>query len=268
MSSITLMTSMNNSTQPPNPQTEPTHTLPPIQAPYYHPSYPLTTPGVDIILCSSDLISCRFAICSSRFDSLQAHELISSHHPISIDFEFPLIKLNQTKEVIEIILLCLDLKMKPDLTIYTFDQLVSALEAVASREELAKVERLCLLAIGTYYKTKPIQVFALAEIYEYDWMARLASEYTLSLDINLPIHKCLLSIEAFNALNELHSFRRIQARDILDTLTLPIYEPHHPTHCNPTELIKFWNRSLTRLKRIVWNSRANLNLNQILLTEL
>ncbi|KAH9819081.1 hypothetical protein DFH28DRAFT_886969, partial [Melampsora americana] len=234
---------------------------------YYHPSYPIFNPDRDLILESSDLIPCRFAICSKKFNI--EPELFSRHpHQIQLNLKFPLIKLNQSKEVIEVILFCLDSKILPDLSLYTFDTLVSALEVVAGRLELIHVERLCLFAIGAYYKTKPVQVFALAEIYGCDWMMKVSSEFTLSLNINLPKHKSLLSSEAYQALVEPHSNRRRRAREILNSLRFPIPFPNHPSSCQPNQFQEFWKGSFIRLNRIIWISQADLSLKEIFLTEL
>ncbi|EGG03395.1 uncharacterized protein MELLADRAFT_117302 [Melampsora larici-populina 98AG31] len=273
MSSITFIASMESSAQlsKTQPQPKPVFALPiiPVKAnePYYHESYPITTPGVDLILASSDLISCRFAI-SSRKLAFQP-EVFSRTDRVNIELSLgvPLVQMDGSKEVVEIILSCLDSNLIPDLSAYKFDDLVSALEAVAGGLELEKVERLCLLAIGSYYKSKPVHVFALAEIYECDWMAKLASEETLPLDITLSEHKRLLSSEAYDALLELHSYRRKEARRILSNLRIPL-SFSHPSNCEPSHIENFWKSSLGRLKRAALNSSADLNMKRLFSPEL
>lgn len=234
--------------------------------PYYHHRYPLSTPGVDFILASSDLVSCRFAMSSSKL-AFQP-EVFSRTNRAKIQWSagLPLILMDGSKEVVEIILACLDSNLVPDLSGYKFDDLVSALEAVASRCELEHVERLCLLALGAYYKLKPIHVFALAEIYGCTWMAKLASEFTLALDIDLPENKRLLSSDAYDALDELHSYRRKEARQILHHLRLPMIT--HRSNCAPDQLAEIWKSSLGRIKRAAWNSPADLDMRQLFSKEL
>ncbi|EGF99875.1 uncharacterized protein MELLADRAFT_112334 [Melampsora larici-populina 98AG31] len=233
---------------------------------YYHQAYPLSTPGVDFILASSDIVSCRFAISSTKLAFQPEVFSRIDRAKIQVYAGLPLIMMDGSKEVIEIILACLDPSLVPDLSHYKFDDLVSALEAVASRSALEHVERLCLLALGAFYKLKPIHVFALAEIYGCAWMAKLASEFTLALDIDLPQHKRLLSIEAYDALDELHSYRRKQARQILNRLRLPLIS--HRSQCNPDQLAEIWKSSLGRIKRAAWNSPADLDMRELFSKEL
>ncbi|EGF99910.1 uncharacterized protein MELLADRAFT_73299 [Melampsora larici-populina 98AG31] len=236
--------------------------------PYYHTSYSLSRPGVDLILASSDRIPCRFAISSTE---LAFHpEVLTRTNRVKIQFDagLPLIQLDASKEVIEIILACLDSGLVPDLSGYTFDDLVGALEAVAGQYELEHVERHCLLAIGAYYKLKPIHVFSLAVIYGCTWMAKLASGFTLALDISLPQHKCLLSSEAYDALTELHTYRRKKAREILNQLRLPVIINHQAQNCSQVQLIEFWKPLISRVKRLSWNSQTNLKIKQLFTNEL
>ncbi|KAH9814166.1 hypothetical protein DFH28DRAFT_1028557 [Melampsora americana] len=272
MSDLTSNASVQSSAQDSETQTQPSHamgihlTKVTTSEPYYHEFYPLSTPGVDFIIASSDLVSCRFAMCSTK---LAFHpEVFSSTNRAKIQWcaGLPLILMDRSKEVIEIILACLDSSLVPDLSGYKFDDLLGALEAVTSRNALEHVERLCLLALGAYYKLKPIHVFALAESYGCTWMAKLASEFTLALDIDLPEHKRLLSSEAYGALEELHSYRRKQARQILNRLRLPLIL--HRSNCEPDRLAEFWKSSLGRIKRAAWNSLADLDMRKLFSSEL
>lgn len=236
--------------------------------PYYHESYPLTRPGVDLILASSDLVPCRFAISSTKLTFRPELLTRTNRAKIQSYAGLPVIQLDGSKEVIEIILACLDSRLVPDLSEYEFDDLVGVLEAVASRYELEHVERRCLLAIGAYHKLKPIHVFSLAEIYGCKWMAKLASKSTLALDISLPQHKCLLSSEAYDSLIELHSFRRQKAREILNQLRLPLIINHQSKNCSQVELTAFWKPSIARVKILSWNSLTSLHIKQLFSTEL
>ncbi|KAH9814104.1 hypothetical protein DFH28DRAFT_972249 [Melampsora americana] len=267
MSSLTFVAPVQSSSEASKPEAQLTQALGfPIQKiktnqSYYHQGYPLETSGVDFILASSDLISCRFAISSTKLAFHPEVFLSDKRATLQICAGLPLIQMVGSKEVIEILLACLDPYLLPNLSGYQFDHLVSALEAVASRYELEHVERLCLLAIGAHYKLKPIHVFALAEIYGCTRMAKLASEFTLALDIDLPEHKCLLSIEAYEALDELHSYRRKQARQILNRLRLPLFT--HQSKCEPDQLTKVYNSALGRIKRAAWNSTADLKMRDL-----
>lgn len=91
--------------------------------PYYHECYPLSAPGVDYILASSDLVSCRFAISSTKL-AFQP-EVFTSTYRAKIQWcaGLPLILMNASKVVIEIILACLDSSLVPDLSEYKFDDL-------------------------------------------------------------------------------------------------------------------------------------------------
>jgi hypothetical protein len=149
---------------------------------YYHPNYhPADSPNADLVLASSDKISCWFAISRAQLfchdDAFRSVGL----ELITPDSNLPLVKLGESRAVIEVILSCLQADTIPDfghldfrvlssvqsisasessltsthhqLTLtFAFLFLVSALEAAADKYRLVHMEKICLLAMGLVSK--------------------------------------------------------------------------------------------------------------------
>ncbi|WAR54455.1 hypothetical protein PtB15_4B72 [Puccinia triticina] len=212
---------------------------------YYHPSYhPADSPNVDLVLASSDKISCWFAISRAQLfchdDAFRSVGL----ELITPDTNLPLVKLGESRAVIEVILSCLQADTIPDFGHLDFRVLMSALEAAADKYRLVHMEKICLLAMGAYCQTHPVEVYTLASHYSCRWLTEAASEHTLSLDINQPKYRDILSSENHSALLELHRYRTEAAKTILRSLQISAQSGHE----HRAELESFWARSAATIE--------------------
>ncbi|KAH9455866.1 hypothetical protein MJO28_005902 [Puccinia striiformis f. sp. tritici] len=212
---------------------------------YYHPNYhPADSGNVDLVLASSDKISCWFAISRAQLfchdDAFRSVGL----ELITPDTNLPLVKLGESRAVIEVILSCLEADTIPDFGHLDFRVLMSALEAAADKYQLVHMEKICLLAMGAYCRTHPVEVYTLASHYSCRWLTEAASEHTLSLDINQPEYRDILSSENHSALLELHRHRLEAAKRIIRSLTIS----HHSGHEHRQELTTFWKKSAQRIE--------------------
>ncbi|KAA1081384.1 hypothetical protein PGT21_034996 [Puccinia graminis f. sp. tritici] len=216
---------------------------------YYHPNYhPADSPNADLVLASSDKISCWFAISRAQLfchdDAFRSVGL----ELITPDTNLPLVKLGESRAVIEVILSCLQADTIPDFGHLDFRVLMSALEAAADKYRLVHMEKICLLAMGAYCRTHPVEVYTLASHYSCRWLTEAASENTLSLDINQSKYRDILSSENHSALLELHRHRIDKAKTIVRSLQISVQSGHE----HRAELERFWARSKdTILAKIV-----------------
>ncbi|PLW20305.1 hypothetical protein PCANC_08492 [Puccinia coronata f. sp. avenae] len=208
---------------------------------YYHPSYhPADSPDADLVLASADKISCWFAINRAHLfchdDAFRSVGL----ELITPDTNLPLVKLGESRAVIEVILSCLQADTIPDFGHLDFRVLMSALEAAADKYRLVHMEKICLLAMGAYCKTHPVEVYTLASHYSCRWLTEAASEHTLSLDINQPEYQDILSSENHSALLELHHHRIEMAKMIVRSLQIGAQGGHE----HRAELETFWANAM------------------------
>jgi len=211
------------------------------KAAYYHPNYhPADSPNADLVLASSDKISCWFAISRAQLfchdDAFRSVGL----ELITPDTNLPLVKLGESRAVIEVILSCLQADTIPDFGHLDFRVLMSALEAAADKYRLVHMEKICLLAMGAYCSTHPVEVYTLASHYSCRWLTEAASEHTLSLDINQSKYRDILSSENHSALLELHRHRIETAKTIVRSLQIGSQSGHE----HRAELEKFWAGAL------------------------
>ncbi|KAG0144465.1 hypothetical protein CROQUDRAFT_47295 [Cronartium quercuum f. sp. fusiforme G11] len=220
---------------------------------YYHPSYCLSNSiDVDLVLSSSDEIPCWFAINKSKlfghtdiFKSVGLEQLTPDHH-------LPLVQLGESRDVIELILTCSEADSIPDFTKIEFNVLVSALEAAADKYKLIHTEKICLLALGAYCTTNPVQVYTLAIHYNCKWLAEAASEHTLSLNINHPDYQDILTSEGYAPLMELHQYRISKAKQIIEAIMIPKTK-------ESLKLSNFWINSSQRLVDRIDNPILNID---------
>lgn len=207
------------------------------KAAYYHPNYhPSDSPNVDLVLASSDKISCWFAIDRAQLfchdDAFRSVGL----ELITPDTNLPLVKLGESRAVIEVILACLQADTIPDFGQIDFRVLMSALEAAADKYRLVHMEKICLLAMGAYCRTHPVEVYTLASHYACRWLTEAASKHTLSLDINQPKYRDILSSENHSALLELHQHRIDTAKSLISSQKITT----HAGHDHLSRLQSFW----------------------------
>ncbi|KNZ52030.1 uncharacterized protein VP01_3720g1 [Puccinia sorghi] len=229
------------------------------KAAYYHPNYhPADSPNVDLVLASSDKISCWFAISRAQLfchdDAFRSVGL----ELITPDTNLPLVKLGESRAVIEVILSCLQADTIPDFGHLDFRVLMSALEAAADKYRLVHMEKICLLAMGfptlnvqyrAYCKTHPVEVYTLASHYSCRWLTEAASEHTLSLDINQPKYRDILSSENHSDLLELRRYRIETAKTIVRSLQIGSQSGHE----HRAELEQFWVRAVESIVgKIQW----------------
>ncbi|CAH7689802.1 hypothetical protein PPACK8108_LOCUS24943 [Phakopsora pachyrhizi] len=189
---------------------------------YYHPNYPPSSPKANLVLTSSDSDSCWFAInCKNLFCRDDAFCSVGLEI-VTPDSNLPLIKLGESREVIEVILACLQPDTLPDFGNIDFRVLVSALEAAADKYCLVHIEKMCLLALGAYYRTHPVEVYTLASHYSCRWLAEVASKYTLKVNITQPEYQDILTSENYDVLVSLHKSRINIAKSIVLSQTIAV----------------------------------------------
>ncbi|CAH7686915.1 hypothetical protein PPACK8108_LOCUS21626 [Phakopsora pachyrhizi] len=194
---------------------------------YYHPNYPPSSPKANLVLTSSDSDSCWFAInCKNLFFRDDAFCSVGLEI-VTPDSNLPLIKLGESCEVIKVILACLQPDTLPDFGNIDFRVLVSALEAAADKYCLVHIEKMCLLALGFVlfgflYFFSPLEVYTLASHYSCQWLAEVASKYTLKVNITQPEYQDILTSENYDVLVSLHKSRINIAKLIVLSQTIAV----------------------------------------------
>ncbi|EGF99415.1 uncharacterized protein MELLADRAFT_73412 [Melampsora larici-populina 98AG31] len=216
-------------------------------AAYYHPAYPANSPDVDLVLASSDHVPCWFAVNKSKLfchtDTFRSVGL----EQLTPDNNLPLVQLGESRDVIEVMLACLEADSLPDFGKLDFRVIVSALEAAADKYRLIHTEKICLLALGAYCATNPVEVYTLASHYYCRWLAEAASEHTLNLDITQPDYQDILTSENYIPLLDLHQSRIQSAKLIIQNQAIE----SHGDKCDISKLQAFWaDASLRIISRI------------------
>ncbi|KAH9824872.1 hypothetical protein DFH28DRAFT_942065 [Melampsora americana] len=210
---------------------------------YYHPSYPATSPDVDLVLASSDNLPCWFAVNKSKLfchtDTFRSVGL----EQLTPDNNLPLVQLGENRDVIEVMLACLEADSLPDFGKVDFRVIVSALEAAADKYRLIHTEKICLLALGAYCATNPVEVYTLASHYYCRWLAEAASEHTLRLDITQPDYQDILTSENYIPLIDLHQYRIQSAKLIIKNQGIELHEGK----CDTSKLQAFWAEASLRI---------------------
>lgn len=98
--------------------------------PYYHHAYPASAPGVDLILASSDRQSCHFAIACAKLSCHPTLFVYPSRSKTLARTGIPIVHLDESKEIIEIILICVNPDVVPDLSPYNFNHLRKFFECI------------------------------------------------------------------------------------------------------------------------------------------
>ncbi|KAG0144230.1 hypothetical protein CROQUDRAFT_660299 [Cronartium quercuum f. sp. fusiforme G11] len=197
---------------------------------YYHPLFPCFSSTADVVLASVETPSCYFAVESSQIFSRRPESFGSGgpFKPIGFHHSRPIFRLQEPKSVIELILQCMVGDCLPDFSKVPFSDIVEALEIASDKYHLAHMEKICLLALGAYCQEKPIHVFVLASHYSCDWLARAASQYTISCNLDDDELKDILMVETYQALAELQRSRVESALRLVRRLH---FKPSHPTNC-------------------------------------
>ncbi|KAH9821253.1 hypothetical protein DFH28DRAFT_585277 [Melampsora americana] len=217
---------------------------------YFHHRFQSHIPGADFILASSDQPQCWFAIDSQRLFGTAWSAFEKAHrHGRETHQALPVIHLNESRAVLENILLTMDPEAMPDLGQTDFKTIVSTLEIAANKFNLSGVEKLCLLALSLHVESYPIEIFTLALHYSVDWLAKRASPHTLKFDLHDVKCQDILSQESQASLLELHTHRIVEAKRIIRSLT-PLVKPIC-LDCQTDELSAHWmKRSEEMIQKI------------------
>ncbi|EGG03147.1 uncharacterized protein MELLADRAFT_65849 [Melampsora larici-populina 98AG31] len=235
-------------------------TVPSTDSYYFHPRYQSHTPGADFVLASSDQPQCWFAIDSQRLfgtawsDFEKAHRRGRESHQA-----LPVIHLNESRAVLENILLTMDPEAMPDFGQTDFETIVSTLEIAANKFNLSGVEKLCLFALSLHVESYPIEIFTLALHYSADWLAKRASPHTLKFDLQDAKCQDVLSQESLASLLELHTHRIVEAKKIICSLTPFVKQTCQD--CHTDELEKLWIRKSEEMIQKI--NRPDQNLTQL-----
>ncbi|KAH9455892.1 hypothetical protein Pst134EB_012121 [Puccinia striiformis f. sp. tritici] len=139
---------------------------------------------------------------------------------ITPDTNLPLVKLGESRAVIEVILSCLEADTIPGFRSSRLPCPHVCTRGCGRQVPTSPHGKICLLAMGAYCRTHPVEVYTLASHYSCRWLTEAASEHTLSLDINQPEYRDILSSENHSALLELHRHRLEAAKRIIRSLTI------------------------------------------------
>jgi len=138
----------------------------------------------------------------------------------SPDTSIPIIEVSETHTTLEMLLRFIYPVSKPPID--TLDQLTLALDAATKYDMAVAVDSLrALLVDPCFVKTEPTRVYAIASRFDLEEEAKIASRYTLSVNVlDCPLHEDLKHITAYSY-HRLLDLHRRRAEAALELLQLP-----------------------------------------------